>query len=218
MAESIKFTDIDRSKTLAIPEAQQFLIDGVINPASEDWTKLSKETQISILDECAKLSEIAQKGCNDLRAELEKSVSKPQATSEKQKSEIPAEIKSVADATRTKINTVFGDPKSMDFHHYLSVWRRIKSVIPGNEVSTIKDVEDVKNQSYEYINGLVDYLESESSNDKMEMNLSALPWDQAPGWYPTTDVTKFSNPQDKQAKIKEIMEKINKSLEGESAW
>jgi hypothetical protein len=133
-------------------------------------------------------------------------------------SEIPAEIKSAADATRTKINTVFGDPKSMDFHHYLSVWRRIKSVIPGNEVSTIKDVEDVKNQSYEYINGLVDYLESESSNDKMEMNLSALPWGQAPGWYPTTDITKFSNPQDKQAKIKEIMEKINKSLEGESAW
>ncbi len=112
MAEIIRFSDDDQKKTLSIPEARRFLLDGVINPDSEDWTKLTPEKQQEVLDECAKLTDATSLLCKNLKDELAKEVAssatKPDATKKtEKKSEIPVDIKTAADGARAQVRKTF---------------------------------------------------------------------------------------------------------------
>jgi hypothetical protein len=131
MAEIIKFSDEDRNKTLATPEARQFLIDGVINPDSEDWQKLPKEKQIEILKECGKLSDATRQLCVDLKTEIEQPEEPDASTGDinqkqaSEKSNTPANIKSLANIARTQVKATFGNVTDKDYASHMSNMRAL---------------------------------------------------------------------------------------------
>ena len=95
-----------------------------------------------------------------------------------------------------------------------NLYRKIKSVIPGFEVSNMKDIPDIINGSRTNILSIIDHLEKEYSNIKSNsLNFGTLSPIQGawwPEWSPRND---FPSLQAKQAAIKSMLKQATNEMD-----
>jgi hypothetical protein len=204
--------------------------------AREEVTKLAK----ALTDKSSTIQNVT---AADLSALLEEAQNTAQQAvtvadggtiPEKQKSEIPADIKTAADTARLQVKNTFGNVADKEYASHLSTTRAMLiKWIPGLEVSSVEDISDALYQSDAYINKLVDYLEQQSWDNNLSLafgvtgswnplNALGMLWGKingedekkfAPGLYPSANI-EFKTIEEKREYIKAMLQKINNVLKG----
>lgn len=136
----------------------------------------------------------------------------PKTRDSSESARLPEQVRTAGAKARQALDALYGKPESLSAKQYLGLSRRLTAVIPGFEVSSIMDIQDLLYQSRDYNMDLIQYLEDEATDRTADISFNTWGKGFQPGWYPSWEKTTFKSVQDKQAEIIQMLDKMTQVM------